>query len=154
MSIEHARATKVSFSQKFITQIIDLFYWCSLMIGEEVAKLEETIMLLKPKLEQILLSQEFIKGVAIGLFYGIIGNIIVLHYYKAFERLILGEFDTLLLANLIVFVVAFVTIFIGIKKWRGRAQKVEEYRHEIFQAAEMLRDYYELIKKETKGKKR
>ena len=119
------------------------------IVSVESLKLtEKKILSLIPKLEQVLLSQEFIRGVTIGLVYGIVGNMIVLHYHKAFERLMLGEFDALLWANLIVFIVAFTSIFVISIKWRGKWKKLEKHRHVIFEAAEMIRDYFELMKEE------
>ena len=113
---------------------------------ESLKLAEKTILSLIPKLEQVLLSQEFIRGVTIGLVYGIVGNMIVLHYHKAFERLMLGEFDALLWANLIVFIVAFTLILVISIKWRSKWETLERHRHVIFEATEMLRGFYELVK--------
>ena len=119
----------------------------SVISAEKLKLAEKTILSLLPKLQQIIIRQEFIRGVAIGLFYGIVGNIIVQHYHKAFERFMLGELNTLLWANLIVFVLAFATIVIATMKWRVKFEKLEERGHDIFKAAQMLRDHYELITK-------
>ncbi len=117
------------------------------IISAERLKLtEKTILSLIPKLEQVILSQEFIRGVTIGLFYGIVGNIIVLHYHRAFERLMTGQFDTLLWANVIVFIVAFTSIIVLSMRWHSKLGELEKRRHYIFDAAEMLVDYYKLMK--------
>lgn len=129
-----------------------LLCWCITMnkkdiISAERLKLaEKKILSLIPMVEQIVLSQEFIRGVTIGLFYGIVGNIIVLHYHRAFERLMTGQFDVLLWANVIVFIVAFASIVVLSIRWHSKLGKLEKRRHAIFEAAEMLGDYYRLMK--------
>ena len=128
--------------------------WCittnkkekDIISAERLRLAEKTILSLIPKLEQVISSEEFIRGVTIGLFYGIVGNIIVLHYHRAFERLMLGEFDTLLWANVIVFVVAFTFIIILSIRWRDKLGKLEKRRHDLFKVAEMLGDFYKLMK--------
>jgi tetrahydromethanopterin S-methyltransferase subunit G len=42
------------------------------------------------------------RGVALGLTYGIIGNLFVQHWYPVFEGLVLGKYETLFGANVVV----------------------------------------------------
>lgn len=118
----------------------------SIISADRLKVTEKKILSLIPKLEQVIVSQEFIRGVTIGLFYGIVGNIIVLHYYKAFERLLIGEFDTLLWANIIVFVVAFASILVLSIRWHKKLGKLDKRRHDVFKIADMLAEYYKLLR--------
>lgn len=78
----------------------------------------------------------FLKGIALGLFYGIVGNIFVSHYYQVFEGLILSRFDVLYWSNFVVFVVALIliilvtmTFYFQIEKLRTEGErKIEEWK--------------------------
>jgi hypothetical protein len=45
---------------------------------------------------------DLVRGIALGLLYGIIGNLFVQHWYPVFEGLVLGKYDLTFSANVIV----------------------------------------------------
>ena len=57
------------------------------------------------------------KGVALGLFYGVIGNIIISHYYGLLEMLSFGRIDSLFWVNLCVTIVAVVFVIEISRRW-------------------------------------
>jgi ABC-type multidrug transport system fused ATPase/permease subunit len=54
----------------------------------------------------------FWKGLMLGLFYGIIGNMLVSHYYGVFTGLVALKFDDLFLANLVSFIIILCAILL------------------------------------------
>lgn len=56
--------------------------------------------------------KEFLSGIFIGLFYGIVGNIAVSHYYKVLEGLVIGKMDNLFWVNLTVLIVTSMVIIV------------------------------------------
>jgi len=73
----------------------------------------------------------FLRGVALGLFYGIIGNIFVSHYYQVFEGLALGKFDIVFRSNVMLFSVSLVLIIIVSIVFYYRMKKYEKGKREL-----------------------
>ena len=57
-------------------------------------------------------EKQFIQGITLGLFYGIVGNMLVSHYYGMFERLETREFDNLFWSNLLILSITTILILI------------------------------------------
>ena len=75
----------------------------------------------------------WIKGIALGLFYGIIGNILASHYIEVFKSIVMWQIDKLFWTNLIVLVITLAVIlvvswrwFISLAKLKGYAKESEE----------------------------
>ena len=115
-------------------------------LKEALAELEKIQLEVMNGFEKVLSSlsqkaqegQNFVRGIAIGLFYGIIGNILVSHYFKVFEDLILGEFGALFWTNLIVFVVALSLILIMSLRWYSQIGKWKTLRRELSEIQDEL----------------
>ena len=82
----------------------------------------------------------FLQGIALGLFYGIVGNIFVSHYYQVFEGLTLGKFDVLFWTNLVVFVIALVLILLvsvifyyQLRKYKSGMSELSELQKELYE---------------------
>lgn len=72
-------------------------------------------------------KKAFWKGLALGLFYGIIGNMLVSHYYGVFNGLIVGQFDTMFWANTIVFSIILAAILIVSLVWIRSMTKLDDF---------------------------
>jgi len=57
-------------------------------------------------------EKQFIQGITLGLFYGIVGNMLVSHHYGLFERLETREFDNLFWSNLLILSITTILILI------------------------------------------
>ena len=75
----------------------------------------------------------WIKGIALGLFYGIIGNILASHYIEVFRSIVTWQIDKLFWTNLIVLVITLAVIlvvswrwFVSLAKLKGYVKKSEE----------------------------
>ena len=88
----------------------------------------ELINVLSSWIEKAKQRQEFIKGIAFGLFYGIIGNMAASHYYGLFEGLTKATFDNLFLANLISLSVALAVILLVSRRWFKSLAKLDAER--------------------------
>ncbi len=84
---------------------------------------------------------DFLRGIALGLFYGIVGNILVSHYYTVFEGLTLWKIDVLFWSNLMVMIVALVLIIFTSAIFYRRMRKYETGRREL---SEVLDEFHEL----------
>jgi hypothetical protein len=83
--------------------------------------------------------KHLIEGVALGLFFGIIGNIAVSHYYGLFERLVNGRFDNLLWLNLFSLVVVLVVVLVASWQWYKRLKIIEEDQKSTFEITNDIR---------------
>lgn len=93
-----------------------------------IADIQEKAIL--SRIEQFQERLYFLEGIAFGLFYGIIGNILSTHYYQLFEGLILWKFDLLYWPNLTVFMVTLALVilvslifYFRLKKLKTKRQK-------------------------------
>lgn len=85
-------------------------------------------------LSEILRKRIFwIEGIALGLFYGIIGNILVSHYIEVFKSITMWRIDKLFWTNLIVFAITLAVILVVSWRWiislvklKGSVKKSEE----------------------------
>jgi len=66
----------------------------------------------KELLGDISQQMQFTEGIVLGLLYGIIGNLVISHYYGVFEGITLARYDSLFWSNLVVFLVGLATIII------------------------------------------
>jgi hypothetical protein len=118
---------------------------------EEELKLE-LIALTNLKAERLEQSEEhkrrvdFTSGVALGLIYGVIGNLVVQHYYGVFEGLETGVIDNLFWSNAAVFVIGIVVIIVitlyfikEIKREKNKAKKAKD-DSEVFRKAIQKRE--------------
>jgi hypothetical protein len=65
------------------------------------------------------------KGVVLGLFYGVVGNVAVTHYYQILRGAVMSEFDTMFWTNLVILVVMSSIIVIVSWKWHSSMTKME-----------------------------
>lgn len=100
-------------------------------------KLDDSVSRLSNSIEQ---HQYFVQGIALGLFYGIIGNIVISHYYGVFEGLELSKFDTLFWSNLLVFVVglAFILAISGI--WYSKLKRLKSSQNKVSLIKNLIED--------------
>jgi H+/Cl- antiporter ClcA len=82
----------------------------------------------------------YLKGLALGLFYGIIGNMLVSHYYAVFNGFVIAQLDTLFYANLLAFVIILIAILYVTLKWVRSMFRVDAY----FEFVEMVKKKYKL----------
>jgi len=106
----------------------------------------------KDVLNDVSQRMQFIEGIGLGLLYGIIGNIVVSHYYGLYERHVLGVYDSLFWSNLYAFLLGFaivvvVTIFFirrlaRLRKAESRSKnlmtKVQDARNELMALEDKL----------------
>lgn len=81
------------------------------------------------------------RGIALGLVYGIIGNLFVQHWYPLFERVVLGNFDILFWSNVPVCAFALFTILCVTIIYRRQIKK------EVWEIHKTLRGEREVIEK-------
>lgn len=82
----------------------------------------------------------FYKGVFIGLFYGIMGNMLVSHYYAIFTAVEAREFDSLFWWNVLFFIIFLcIVAFVSYKVWRSMA-KIEGF----LKAVDKIKEKYGL----------
>lgn len=72
--------------------------------------------------------RNFLQGIMLGLFYGIIGNMIVSHYYGLLE-----EFGNPFWLNISILVSCIILVVLTSVKWFMRTQNLEEMTEEIAQ---------------------
>jgi len=68
-------------------------------------------------------SIDLVRGVALGLLYGIIGNFFVQHWHPVFEGLMLGEYKPTFWANAIVCFFSLVVILYTTIKFRHQLKE-------------------------------
>ena len=93
---------------------------------ENLEAIRRSIKELEPAIETMRQQKSLIRGVALGLFYGIIGNMLVSHYYEVFKGLVMWQFDKLFWTSLIVLVIAIVLIVVVSWRWLISLAKLEE----------------------------
>jgi nitrate/nitrite transporter NarK len=79
------------------------------------------------------------KGVALGLLYGIIGNLFVQFFFPVVESLVIGEYDMLFLSNVIISVVALAVILYATIKFRSQLTEYENEERTAKEQAEVTR---------------
>lgn len=99
----------------------------------------------KELLNDISQRMQFTEGIVLGLLYGIIGNLVVSHYYGVFEGITLARYDSLFWSNLVVFLIGLATIivltvifyrrFVKLRKGKERSRKlmttIEDSKREL-----------------------
>lgn len=63
---------------------------------------------------------DFTTGIALGLLYGIIGNLFVQFFYPVVEGIILQKFDVLFWSNLVISVIALSVIILATLSFRSQ----------------------------------
>ena len=80
-----------------------------MMTKEDEKEIEAYEEFEKEYLERVELQRrkiDFTKGIALGLLYGIIGNLFVQFFYPVFEGVILEKYDVLFWSNLVISAIA------------------------------------------------
>ena len=120
---------------------------CFVIVGflmlRKYEELEETGFQL---LESYQERTEFIRGIVLGLIYGIIGNFFVQHWYPIFEGLILGKFDALFWPNVVVCVFSLFIVFLATTMFYREMKKVEARKRGMSQILQNLRKLIETAK--------
>lgn len=97
------------------------------------------------------------EGIALGLFYGIIGNIVVSHYYGLFQGLATRNFDDFFRINLFVFVVSLAVVLVITYGWLQRLKGLEGKRKELLELTSEMKELTEQLlakqKEEDEAKK-
>jgi len=88
--------------------------------------IKRSIKELEPAIETMRQQKFLIKGVALGLFYGIVGNMLVSHYYEVFKGLVIRQFDKLFWTNLVTLAIAIVLIVVVSWRWLVSLANLEE----------------------------
>jgi hypothetical protein len=85
---------------------------------EEIEALEEFEKEYLERAEKQRRRIDFTKGIALGLFYGIIGNLLVQFFYPVVESLVTEQYS--FVANVIISISAFVAIVLATLSFRGQ----------------------------------
>ena len=80
---------------------------------------------MEPYIEATRSQMSMMKGVVLGLFYGIVGNLVVTHYYQILRGAEMSEFDTMFWTNLAILVPMSSIIAIVSWKWHISMAKME-----------------------------
>ena len=80
---------------------------------------------MEPYIEATRSQMSMMKGVVLGLFYGVVGNVAVTHYYQILRGAVMSEFDTLFWTNLVILVAMSPIIVIVSWKWHISMARME-----------------------------
>lgn len=97
----------------------------NLSVKEDIEAVRESMEKLRPGIEIMRQRTFLIRGVALGLFYGVIGNILVSHYFEVFKGIVMWQFDKLFWTNLIIFAIILVVILVVSWRWLLSLGKLE-----------------------------
>ena len=78
-----------------------------------------------PHIEAMHAQLSMMKGVVLGLFYGVVGNLVVTHYYQILRGAVMSEFDTMFWINLVILVTMLSILVIVSWKWHISMAKME-----------------------------
>ena len=76
--------------------------------------------------EEISKSNDFIRGLAIGIIYGIIGNIFVQFFYPVIEGLVLAKYDSMFAIDAIVSAISLLIILYTTNQFREQLTRNEK----------------------------
>lgn len=82
---------------------------------------------------------DLIRGVALGLLYGIIGNLFVQFFFPVVESLIIGEYDTLFFSNVVISIIALLIVIYTTVKFRSQLTQYENEEKSARQQVEVTR---------------
>jgi len=82
---------------------------------------------------------DLIRGVALGLLYGIIGNIFVQFFFPVIEAMILKEYDKLFWSNVVISAIALAIILFATVELRGQLTEYETEEKTAKQQVEVTR---------------
>lgn len=96
---------------------------------------------------------DFTKGIALGLVFGIVGNLFVQFFYAFVEGIILVRYDGLFYSNLIVSVASLIIIFfVSVKFYkqlkieeRDRKSSERGFKHLMDKAEELRKEVEKLV---------
>jgi len=71
---------------------------------------------MEPYIEATRSQMSMMKGVILGLFYGVVGNLVVIHYYQILRGAVMSEFDMMFWTNLVILVV--MSSILAIISWK------------------------------------
>jgi phosphotransferase system glucose/maltose/N-acetylglucosamine-specific IIC component len=80
---------------------------------------------------EITRRMDFTKGLALGLIYGIIGNLFVQFFYPVVEAIVSGKFDMLFVTNSIVSAVSLSMLLIITWKFSRELLRLEKWLRKI-----------------------
>lgn len=103
-------------------------------------KIREIMKEMEPYVEALRSKSWMIKGIALGLFYGIIGNMLVSHYYQIFQGIVIWQLDTMFWTNLAVFVIILVVIVIVSWRWLISMAKIQGALEAFERVKEIMRE--------------
>jgi len=80
---------------------------------------------MEPYIEATCSQMPMMKGVVLGLFYGVVGNVVVTHYYQILRGAVMSEFDMMFWMNLVMLVAMLSILVIVSWKWHISMAKME-----------------------------
>lgn len=105
----------------------------------------------KEQVESLEQEKQFVKGLGLGLIFGIVGNIFVSHYYGIFQGLISSQFDTLFYSNLVIVVVSLVAISLLVVKWNKDKKRLKQKQEPHIDNMLKALDLANKLRKKKKG---
>jgi hypothetical protein len=96
----------------------------------------EKILPLADKMRQ---DRMFFQGIALGLFYGIFGNIFVSHYYRIFEGLVLGQIDNLFWMNVVALIIVMIVMSMVSLRYIRKYRTLKRAEHQLSAIIESVR---------------
>jgi hypothetical protein len=82
---------------------------------------------IEPHIEAMHSQMSMMKGVILGLFYGVVGNMVVTHYYQILRGAVMSEFDTMFWTNLVILVVmSSILVIISLRLHSSMAKQERE----------------------------
>jgi len=82
---------------------------------------------IEPHIEAIHSHMSMMKGVILGLFYGVVGNMVVTHYYQILRGAVMSEFDTMFWTNLVILVaMSSILVIISLRLHSSMAKQERE----------------------------
>ena len=90
------------------------------------------------------------KGVVLGLFYGIIGNVFVQFFYPVIEEIILWEFEPSILGNIIISIISLAFILYVTVRFRNQLRQLEDRTDKVINEIEESKIVKEDMKEELK----
>jgi hypothetical protein len=79
-----------------------------------------------PHIEAMHAQMSMMKGVILGLFYGVVGNLVVTHYYQILRGAVMSEFGTMFWTNLVILIA--MSSIIVIVSWRWHISMAKQKR--------------------------
>ena len=91
----------------------------------EDGDMQKILKEMEPYIEATRSQMSMMKGGVLGLFYGVIRNVAVTHYYQILRGAVMSKFDTMFWTNLVILVAMSSIILTVSWKWHSSIAKME-----------------------------